>query len=104
MNDQTLTPFEMSQLPHGHQVSMSGDDWLSDRDRKTQAKAEAKRKRTALACASKLAAASQALTEYLNACAECNDASSPRHAADGRYSLRSSINEYAAYLSGRYDK
>jgi hypothetical protein len=57
------------------QLSMTGVDWLSDRDVKAQARAEAKRKTMALICAKKLEAAADALNEFLLACIECNDGS-----------------------------
>lgn len=86
------------------QMTMTGDDWLSDRDRKAQAKAEAARKKAALVCEAKLRAASEALNAYLFACNECRDASACRGADDGRLILVRNINEYANYLSSVYDK
>jgi len=85
-------------LPKGTQVSMTGEDWLSDRDRKAQARAEAARRKAGLACAKKLDAAAEALHEFVMACLECNDASSPRGEDDGRTLLQRSIREYAGYL------
>lgn len=69
-----------------------------------QAKAEAKRKQKGLACAKALAKASASLNEYLQACNDCNDASSSRGADDGRLLLMSSINEYERYLSSIYER
>jgi hypothetical protein len=87
-----------------NQLTMSGDDWKNDRERNAQAKAEAARKKAALACARKLKAASEGLSEFLRTCNECNDASSSRGADDGRLILMRSINEYEGYLSSVYDK
>lgn len=52
------------------QTTMTGDDWLSDRDRKSQARAEAARRKAAMTCAAKLEAAAQAVSAYLAACRE----------------------------------
>lgn len=99
-----LTPHDLTLMPRGAQVSMTGDDWLSDRDRKAQARAEAARKKAALICAKKLQAAADALSDFGMACLECNDASSPRRADDGRTLLAASMREYAGYLESVYDK
>ena len=69
-----------------------------------QAKAEANRKRKALACAKALEAASSSLSAYLIACNECNDASGSRGDDDGRLLLMRNINEYRGYLTSVYDK
>ena len=47
-----------------HQLTMTGEDWLSDRDRKTQARAEAARRKAALRAAEKLQAAADAVSEF----------------------------------------
>lgn len=99
-----LTPFDLSLLPPGTQVSMTGDDWTSDRDKKHRAKVEAARKKAALACAKKLEAAADALHEFSMACLECNDASSPRRDDDGRTLLQRNMREYSSYLEGVFGK
>lgn len=102
MND--MTPHDFSMLPRGHQVQMAGDDWLSDRDRKSQAKAEAARKKAALACCKKLEAAADALSELMAACNDCHDGSSVRREDDGRITLMRNILEYAGWLDSVYAK
>lgn len=87
-----------------NQTAMTGADWLSDRDRKGQARAEAARKKAALACARKLEEASNALTEYMRACRDCADASVVRNDDDSRMVLQRNILEYATYLSSRFDR
>lgn len=99
-----LTPHDLSMLPPGHQVAMAGDDWTSDRDRKAKAKAEAARKKAALACAKKLGAAAESLHELVMACMECNDGSTARRADDGRLLLQRDILEYAGWLESVYGK
>ena len=69
-----------------------------------QAKAEANRKKKALACAKALEAASSSLSAFLIACNECNDASGSRGADDGRLLLMRNINEYQGHLTAVYDK
>jgi hypothetical protein len=86
------------------QMTMSGDDWRSNREVKAQAKAEAARKKAAINCANKLDAASKALSEFLAACNECGDASSGRGLDDGRLILIGNINEYACYLHSVFNK
>lgn len=90
----------------GTQLAMAGDDWLSDNDRKRQARAEAARKKAALRCAKKLDEAAEALREFLHACNECRDGSGDdRHGiADGRNRLIHDCLEYSGYLEGKYDK
>lgn len=68
------------------------------------AKAEAARKKAALACAKKLEAAADALRDFMRACNECDDASRVRGDDDGRMVLQRSILEYAMYLSSRYER
>lgn len=86
------------------QLQMTGDDWLSDGDKKRQARAEAARKKTAIACATALDKACGALSAYMMACLDCNDASSPRRDDDGRRLLMQSMREYANWLEGAYEK
>lgn len=99
-----LTPHDLSMMPRGTQISITGDDWLSDRDRRSQAKAEAARKKAALACAKKLDAACDALHELVMACLECNDASTARRSDDGRLLLQQSMREYSGWLESVYGK
>lgn len=69
-----------------------------------QAKAEANRKKKALACAKALEAASSSLSAYLIACNECKDASGSRGDDDGRLLLMRNMTEYKGYLTSVYDK
>lgn len=86
------------------QLTMTGDDWLSDRDRKAQARAEAARRKAALDCARKLDAAADALSAYSMACLEVGDASAPRRADDGRTLLAENCREFAGWLDSVYEK
>lgn len=88
----------------GAQLAMAGDDWLSDNDRKRQARAEAARKKAALKCAKKLKEAADALGEFGMSCLECNDASRVRGADDGRLILANNCREYAGWLESKYEK
>lgn len=69
-----------------------------------QAKAEANRKKKALACAKALETASSTLSAFLIACNECNDASGSRGDDDGRILLMRNMNEYRGYLTSVFDK
>lgn len=86
-----------------HQLSMTGEDWLSDRDRKTQARAEAARRKAALRAAEKLQAAADAVAEFSMACLECNDGS-VRGSDDSRVILSTSMREYAGWLESVFGK
>ena len=100
----TNTPHDLQMLPHGTQVKMIGDDWISDRDRKTIAKTEEARKKAAIACAKKLESAADALNDFMAAANECNDYSSVRRADDSRMLLMQSITEYASLLNSVFGK
>lgn len=80
------------------QLTMTGDDWLSDRDRKAQARAEAARAKAARKAAKALQDAAEAVAEFAMACVECQDASAPRAADDSRYRLQTDMRDYAAWL------
>lgn len=86
------------------QLTMTGDDWLSNRDRKAQAKAELARKKAALRCAKKLEEAADSLNEFMSACMECRDASAAQRADDGRILLVRNLMEYSNYLNAVYEE
>lgn len=69
------------------QLAMTGDDWTSDRDRRAQARAEAARRKAAVECARKLAAAIDALHAFGLACLDVGDGSQVRRADDSRVLL-----------------
>lgn len=87
-----------------HQLIMTGEDWLSDRDRKSQARAEAARRKAALKAAEKLFAAADSVGEYTMACLECNDGSGPKAADDGRNVLQANMRELGGWLESVYGK
>jgi hypothetical protein len=70
-----------------------------------QAKAEAKRKAKALACAAKLDASIASVREFLNACRDCSDNSGDelRGISDSRNILIRDMAEYSAFLHGRFE-
>lgn len=102
----TFDPHNPLLQPRGAQLSMSGSDWLSEQDKRRQAKAEATRKKAALACAKKLEAAANALSEFLMACVDCNDGSGDElmGASDGRKRMIADLNEYSGWLESKYGK
>lgn len=105
-DEQILNEQRTFRRQHGiaNQLTMSGDDWLSDQDRKSQARAVAKRKRAGQDCAKKLKDAAEALNAYLHACRDCADGSDDKRMgqSDGRLILVGNIMEYASYLDGLY--
>lgn len=90
--------------PKGAQLAMTGDEWVSERDKKAQKRAEAARKAAALSCAKKLLAASDELSKFLSACRDCMDGSGDelRSISDGRQILMRDITEYAYYLNSKF--
>ena len=84
------------------QIAMTGEDWLSGRDVKRQARAEAVRKKAANACARKLEAAAESLREYLISCRDCNDGSGSKGIDDSRLLLVDNLMEYKCFLETRY--
>lgn len=86
------------------QLKMIGDDWKSDKQRNSESRAIAARRKAGQACAKKLEAAATALTDYLAACRECADGSGDekRGIADGRTILMHDITEYASWLNQLY--
>lgn len=93
-------------LPSRGQLTIPGDDWRSDGDKKAQQRREAARKREAAACAKALRKAAETLSAYLNACRECRDGSGDERqgAGDGRHRLIADCSEYAGFLEQRYDR
>lgn len=85
------------------QLTMAGDDWLSDRDRKTQARAESRRKAAALKCSRKLDEARDALNEFLSACLDCGHVEATR-LDDSRRLLMRDMSEYSSYLDSVYSR
>jgi hypothetical protein len=75
---------------------------MGQRYSNSQAKAEAARKKAALACAKKLQAAAESLRDLMAACNECQDGSSVRREDDGRILLLRNIMEYAFWLDSAY--
>ncbi len=79
------------------QLQMTGD-------KKRQARAEAARKKAALACAAQLLKSAESLRAFMGACNACNDVSSVMRADDGRNRMVGDLCEYAHYVLGIYDK
>lgn len=86
------------------QLQMTGEDWLSEGDKKRQARAEATRKKAALACAAQLLKGADSLRAFISACNACNDASSVVRADDGRERMVGDLCEYANFLLAVYEK
>ena len=87
------------------QLTMTGEDWISDRDRTRQRKAETARRAAGLKAAKALSKAAEAIQTYLEACRECRDGSDDEKmgAGDGRRILIDNMTEYAGWLNMRYE-
>ena len=86
------------------QLSMTGDDWKSDRAMAAEARAIKKRDQAGRECAKALNAASKALGAYLQACRDCNDGSGDeeRGLSDSRHRLITDNSEYAGFLENKH--
>ncbi len=86
------------------QSKMTGPDWLSDRERRAQAKAETNRNKAGIAAAKKVEAAVSAVAEFLRCCNACRDGSGDeqRGISDGRHILMREMREYAGWLDSKY--
>lgn len=84
------------------QLAMTGDDWISDRDKKSQAKANAHLKKTSIEAAAKMRSAAEALRKQLRAYI---DAGHPdrKGLSDGRLILASDLDELAAHFESVYE-
>lgn len=85
------------------QLSMTGEDWLSDRDRKQQAQADRNLKKTSVEAARKMRAASEAVRAQYRAYLEAGHPDKMGD-GDGRLRLIASLEELAAYFESVYDK
>lgn len=81
-----------------HQLTMSGNDWLSDRDIKTIKRLQAARQKAAQKAAASLQRAADDMAAFSFACMECNDDSAPRREDDSRTILQRNMREYAGWL------
>ena len=88
------------------QLTMTGGDWTSDRDRTRQRKAESARRAAGLKAAKALSKAAEAMQTFLEACRECRDGSDDEKmgASDGRRILIDNMTEYMAWLTMRYER
>jgi hypothetical protein len=62
------------------------------------------RKKAALEAARRLQAAADALDAFSLACLDCDDASAPRRADDGRTLLSRSMREFSGHLDSVFNK
>lgn len=65
-------------------------------------RAEAARQKAGQVCAKRLHEAADALGKYSLACLDCDDASAPNRADDGRTLLASRMREFAGWLESVY--
>lgn len=88
------------------QLTINGDDWISDRERARQKKIIAARQVTGRKAAQALEKAIEAINIHLRACRECQDGSDDRSmgAGDGRNILVGDMGEYMGWLNMRYEK
>ena len=86
------------------QLSITGDDWKSDRARAAEARASKKRDKAGRDCARALNAATKAVSSYLEACRDCNDGSGDeeRGLGDSRHRLITDCSEYAGFLEAKH--
>ena len=85
------------------QTSMTGDDWLSDKDRKRQTAAQRHLVNVSRECASRMRTTAESLRKQYRAYI---DAGHPDRQgdADGRLRLAADLDELAAFFEGVYEK
>lgn len=84
----------------GQQLRMTGIDWMSARERRAQARAQAKRLQAARTFAARMEAALKAAEGYRRACRACGEDVS--RLDDTRNELVESLKEYSGFLRARY--
>lgn len=84
------------------QLTMTGADWMSERDRKQQSRLEAARTKAARDLVKRLDAAVDSLNVFCAACNDLGDESRVKTVADGRVRLIEDMAEYATWLRGVY--
>ena len=85
-----------------NQLAMTGDDWLSDRDRKQEARAKATLKKTSIVCADRLDAAVEAVQAQMRAHYAAHG-EIKNIGIDGRQRLIEDMAEFASFLRGLYE-
>lgn len=106
----TLSPYghvDASAYRRAHgiadQLSMTGEDWLSERDKKSQARAEAAHRKACLVAAAKLEAAAEAVLAMLTAYLECGH-EDKMGAGDGRRRIVGDMAELASWLRSVHER
>lgn len=84
------------------QTTMTGDDWLSDRDRKGVAKAQQRKRKAGATAAKKCRDAADAIQAFIHACGEANDGSGVKRSDDQRLLFVRDLRDYVAFLEQRY--
>ena len=84
------------------QIAMTGEDWTSERDKKSHAKRVAAKKKTALDLARVLRAADTACHAFRRAHEDLHGFALP--ADDSRVLLSANMREYGHFLESVYDK
>jgi acetyl-CoA carboxylase alpha subunit len=82
------------------QISMTGEDWLSDRERSRRKAADAKLAKAEKRAAAALTAAADALDDWIRA--YCNVHDDRMGAADGRRRLSADCRELAGHIEARH--
>ena len=85
-----------------HQTAMTGDDWLSDQQRKAAAKAQQRKRKAGAAAAKKCREAADAIQAFMHACGKANDGSGVKRSDDQRLIFVRDLRDYVAFLEQRY--
>lgn len=84
------------------QTTMTGDDWLSDRDRKAATKSQQRKRKAGTVAAKKCREAADAIQAYMHACGEANDGSGVKRSDDQRMLFVRDLRDYVAFLEMRH--
>ena len=85
-----------------HKTTMTGDDWLSDRDRKAKTKAHQRKRKAGATAARKCREAADAIQAYISACGEAGDGSAVTRSDDQRLMFVRDLRDYQAFLEMRH--
>jgi hypothetical protein len=94
-------PAMFRQHPAGEQTRMTGDDWLSDQDKRRQSRADAALKRASVKAAADMRRAAESVRAQFRAYMEAGHPNT-QGLGDGRLTMASDLDELAAFFESVY--
>ena len=84
------------------QTAMTGDDWLSDRERNAASRAQKNKRKAGATAAKKCREAADAIQAYIHACGGAGDGSGVTRTDDQRLLFVRDLRDYQAFLEMRH--